>query len=446
MKPELVCEVEFVEWTHDGRLRAPSFQGLREDKAAREVHREEPIQEEIRQGERVLRLSNLDKVFWPEERITKGDLLAYYGRSRRCFCRTSVTARSRLKRYPTGSRAGTSSEGLAQAHAEWIPRGVEVSTRGTPRQKRKIRVPIVNDELGRLDGEHGVHRPQHLVLAGGQAGPADFGSSTSNRPPTRVPEVIQVALLVKEVRMRSASSRSRRRAAEGIHVLVPVERRHTYEQTRESPRSSPARWPALIAGSSRPSGRRPSGVASTRIRTARGRRSRPYIGEAASRRAGLDSAALGRGRRGPRSPRVHDGWPRPHRARRRSVRRGAQHSTTPRGGPRVDPVKLAELVEELDAYFRVPDVRDNDWSKSFDLATDPYGASTSCLVGKAIGTGSRCAARRTSSVRHLRVPERPHRGDSSATFLFRASARLRRRAGVSPPLARDSTRRCARTD
>ena len=35
MKPELVAEVEFTEWTHDGRLRHPSFKGLREDKAAR---------------------------------------------------------------------------------------------------------------------------------------------------------------------------------------------------------------------------------------------------------------------------------------------------------------------------------------------------------------------------------------------------------------------------
>mgnify|MGYP002145465615 CR=1 FL=1 len=34
VRPELVAEVEFVEWTHDGHLRAPSFQGLRDDKPA----------------------------------------------------------------------------------------------------------------------------------------------------------------------------------------------------------------------------------------------------------------------------------------------------------------------------------------------------------------------------------------------------------------------------
>jgi len=42
VRPELVCEIEFTEWTEDGRLRHPSFQGLREDKPAREVVREQP--------------------------------------------------------------------------------------------------------------------------------------------------------------------------------------------------------------------------------------------------------------------------------------------------------------------------------------------------------------------------------------------------------------------
>jgi ATP-dependent DNA ligase len=39
LKPELVCEVEFLTWTADGLLRAVSYQGLREDKLAREVRR-----------------------------------------------------------------------------------------------------------------------------------------------------------------------------------------------------------------------------------------------------------------------------------------------------------------------------------------------------------------------------------------------------------------------
>src|SRR5439155_5451340 len=63
VEPKLVCGVEFVEWTHDGRLRAPSYQGLREDKAAEDVRREEPVADRVVKGNRQLKLSNLDKVF-----------------------------------------------------------------------------------------------------------------------------------------------------------------------------------------------------------------------------------------------------------------------------------------------------------------------------------------------------------------------------------------------
>jgi ATP-dependent DNA ligase len=39
LKPELVAQIEFTEWTPDGHLRHPKFVGLREDKAARDVMR-----------------------------------------------------------------------------------------------------------------------------------------------------------------------------------------------------------------------------------------------------------------------------------------------------------------------------------------------------------------------------------------------------------------------
>jgi len=42
VKPELVAEVAFTEWTEDGKIRHPSFQGLRDDKPASEIRREEP--------------------------------------------------------------------------------------------------------------------------------------------------------------------------------------------------------------------------------------------------------------------------------------------------------------------------------------------------------------------------------------------------------------------
>jgi bifunctional non-homologous end joining protein LigD len=42
VRPELVAQIAFSEWTADGRLRHPRFEGLRDDKAARDVVREKP--------------------------------------------------------------------------------------------------------------------------------------------------------------------------------------------------------------------------------------------------------------------------------------------------------------------------------------------------------------------------------------------------------------------
>ncbi len=42
VKPKLVCEVKFTEWTEGGEMRHPVFLGLRTDKKATDVTREEP--------------------------------------------------------------------------------------------------------------------------------------------------------------------------------------------------------------------------------------------------------------------------------------------------------------------------------------------------------------------------------------------------------------------
>src|SRR5215210_3376237 len=108
VEPKLVAEIEFVEWTHDGRLRAPSYQGLREDKAAEDVRREdadvpEEMPSEIRKGKRALKLSNLDKPFWPDEGITKGDLLDYYRAVAPVVVPHVKDRPFTLKRYPDGA-------------------------------------------------------------------------------------------------------------------------------------------------------------------------------------------------------------------------------------------------------------------------------------------------------------------------------------------------------
>jgi bifunctional non-homologous end joining protein LigD len=245
VEPKLVAEVSFVEWTHDKRLRAPVYLGLREDKEPEEVRREIPgdlpaasIPDVIRKGKRVLRLSNLDKPFWPDEGITKGDLLAYY----RDVAPTVVPHLKErpftMKRYPDGWQGKHFFQKDApQGMPEWIPTvELMVSTRETPRRRRRIQAPLVNDDLALLwmvnmgcidlnTWYSRVDRPERpdFVL---------FDLDPS--PDVGFPETVQVALLVKEaLDALGLQSFVKTSGADGIHVLVPIARRYTYEDTRQ---------------------------------------------------------------------------------------------------------------------------------------------------------------------------------------------------------------------
>jgi len=90
IKPSLLCEVAFTEWTQDGHIRHPSFQGLREDKEARDVKQETPVKTAVaakpaaqkKSAERLVladvTISHPDRVISEEGHVTKGELAEYY--------------------------------------------------------------------------------------------------------------------------------------------------------------------------------------------------------------------------------------------------------------------------------------------------------------------------------------------------------------------------------
>ncbi len=79
VRPELVAEVDFRAWTGDGLLRHASFRGLREDKSAQDIVREEPQSEPSREPEhRAVTLTHPDRLYWPEDGVTKEGLADYY--------------------------------------------------------------------------------------------------------------------------------------------------------------------------------------------------------------------------------------------------------------------------------------------------------------------------------------------------------------------------------
>jgi bifunctional non-homologous end joining protein LigD len=242
---KLVAEVEFVEWTHDGRLRAPSYVGIREDKTAVEVKREEPLPTELRKGRRVLKLSNLDKTFFPDEGITKGDLLSYYRAVAPVLVPHLKDRPFTMLRYPDGIKGKRFFQKDAPSHLpEWIETyRALVSTRESPRTKKWVNFALVDDELALLwmvnmgcidmntwySRVDKPERPDFVLF--------DLDPS----PEVGIKETVQVALLVKQaLDAFGLVGYPKTSSAEGMHVVVPIERRYTFEDTR--------RFAEIIAG------------------------------------------------------------------------------------------------------------------------------------------------------------------------------------------------------
>jgi bifunctional non-homologous end joining protein LigD len=245
VEPKLVAQVEFVEWTHDGHLRAPSYQGLREDKEPELVHREEALPNELRKGNRVLRLSNLDKPFWSEEGITKGDLIRYYRDVAAALVPHLKDRPFTMKRYPDGWQGKFFFQKDAPTHMpDWIKRvEIEVTTRDSPRQRRRIQAPVVNDDLsllwminmGCIDCNTWYSRIDKPERPGWVLFDLDPSPDVGFR------ETVQVALLVKQaLDTLGLVSFAKTSGSEGMHVLVPIDRRSTYADTR--------RFAEIVAG------------------------------------------------------------------------------------------------------------------------------------------------------------------------------------------------------
>jgi bifunctional non-homologous end joining protein LigD len=244
VEPRLVAEVEFAEWTREGRLRSPSYLRLREDKAPEEVRRErEPVPTTLTRGRRALRLSNLDKPFWPEEGITKGDLVAYYRDVSPVLVPHLRGRPFTMKRYPDGWEGKHFFQKQSPSHMpEWIPRApFPASTREGA--KKVIDYALVNDELALLwmanMGCIDLHtwasradrpdRPDWVMFDLDPSEGVGFDA------------VVEVALLVKQaLDLLELESFPKTSGSRGIHVLVPIARRHTHAQARE--------FAAVIAG------------------------------------------------------------------------------------------------------------------------------------------------------------------------------------------------------
>jgi bifunctional non-homologous end joining protein LigD len=251
VEPRLIAEVAFTEWTSDGKIRHPSFQGLREDKPAADVIRERPrtprlVPRRRRNEQRVKQrgragakrvaprravdgaavvagvpISHPDRVVYPDIPLTKLELARFYASIANWILPHLRGRPLTLVRCPEG--VGTSCFYMKHAHL-WAPAGLR---RVAIPEKKKIGEYLVADSLEALIGlvqmgileihtwnsttDH-LEQPDRIVLD------LDPG------PRVSWPAVIDAARVVRTaLDALGLESFVKNTGGRGLHVVVPLE-------------------------------------------------------------------------------------------------------------------------------------------------------------------------------------------------------------------------------
>lgn len=106
IKPKVVAQVKFHGWTESGYMRQAIFLGLRTDKKPKDVSKEIVKQESNKSkpenSKLQLIIKNEDKIFWPKEKYTKGDLIKFYDEISEFIMPYQVNRAQNLNRFPNG--------------------------------------------------------------------------------------------------------------------------------------------------------------------------------------------------------------------------------------------------------------------------------------------------------------------------------------------------------
>jgi bifunctional non-homologous end joining protein LigD len=237
VEPRLVAEVEFREWTDGGQLRAPSYKGLRDDKPAELVVREEEMATELvvreeanavlaEVGGRQVKLSNLDKVLYPEVGFTKRDVIEYFARIAPTVLPHLEGRALTLKRYPNGVQANYFYEKNAPSHRpEWV----------TTARVSEIDDVVVDHEatLVWLANLADLELHTSLALAADPGRPTVVAFDLDPGPPATVVECCQVALLLRGMfEGLGLECFAKTSGSKGMQVYVPINGEATFAQTK----------------------------------------------------------------------------------------------------------------------------------------------------------------------------------------------------------------------
>ncbi|MGA3240557.1 MAG: DNA ligase D [Bryobacteraceae bacterium] len=243
VKPELVAQVKFANWTQDNRLRAPVYLGLREDvKPAEAVRENAPpavgaeLLADVKEATlevdgRSLKFTNLKKVFYPDEGYTKRDVINYYDGVSALILPHLKDRPLSLKRYPNGIK----DEFFFQKHvpesfAPWLRTELidsdhnEAPINYVFAQDRASLLYLAN--LGCIDQNPWMSRL-------GSLDNPDFILIDLDPQECPYDMIVEAALLVKQVLDEiGLEGYPKTTGGRGMHVYIPVKTDYSYEQTR----------------------------------------------------------------------------------------------------------------------------------------------------------------------------------------------------------------------
>lgn len=276
VKPELVCEVRFFDWTTEGILRNPSYQGLRGDKLAKDVHREleegppsvSPASTSKPRVDGVI-ISHPERVIDPESGLTKLDFVHFAADVAETMFPFIVNRPLMLLRAPGGTQASK----FHQADA----RKTKVKAQAFVQKHGGMSLDALNLGKDVIDGEHVLFvtkQTQLVMLAQNNAIELHGWGCTlpdGTHPdwivfdldpdePLPFATVVEAAFELRAgLRTLKLESWVKTTGGKGLHVVVPIARKYDWPTVRRASetiatlmaKASPHRYVATMSKAAR---------------------------------------------------------------------------------------------------------------------------------------------------------------------------------------------------
>ncbi len=243
IRPKLVCQIKYSEITRGGQRRHPVFLGLRTDKSAGEVTINDHIMPAKKAGSLSksskdtksigkARITNPDKIYWPDEGITKGDMIAYY-ESVAPYILPHLKARPQsLNRNPNGIKgknfyhkdAGEQAPDWVATYQDWSESSNKTVDYLVCNNKSSL-LYLANLGCIELNPWHSrVTKPDHPDYLALDLDPSEKNSFD---------DVVDCAIVMKEILDEAgADSYCKTSGATGLHIYIPLGAKYDYAQAR----------------------------------------------------------------------------------------------------------------------------------------------------------------------------------------------------------------------